>query len=292
MTEVNGIAAEFGESAVGTVLIMNGTLARRIAANAVLAFAVWTGAYTITLDAAESGLSQVQDQSALIRVLIVTGMDHPAHDWRQTTPALKEELAKDVRMNVQVLDDPYRLETAGLSRFDVVFLHFNNWEKPDPSAKAKENLRNFVAQGGGLFLLHFACGAFPEWPEFPALAGKVWDRKNTHDPRGPFRVTLTNVEHPVTHGMDSFETDDELYTCLTGEKPVEVLVTARSKVTKKDHPMGFVHTYGRGRVFHTPLGHDARAIHHAGAAELIRRGCAWAAGRSPTPARDQSLKAP
>lgn len=42
--------------------------------------------------------------------------------------------------------------------------------------------------------------------------------------------------------------------------------------------MAFVLDYGKGRVFHTPLGHDARAIRIPGTAELIRRGTAWAAG--------------
>lgn len=218
-----------------------------------------------------------------IRVLIVTGMDHPAHDWRRTTPALKEVLAKDGRVRVEVLEDPDRLESHDLSNLQVVFLHFCNWERPDPNDRAKENLRNFVHQGGGLFLLHFASGAFPGWPEFPALAGKVWDRKNTHDPRGPFRVTLVNTNHPIVRRLESFETDDELYTCLTGVQPVEVLATAQSRVSKQHHPMAFVHRYGKGRVFHTPLGHDDRAIRSAGTAELIRRGCAWAAGKDAVP---------
>ena len=219
-----------------------------------------------------------------IRVLIVTGMDIPAHEWQKTTPAIKAELEKDPRMRVEVLNDPYRLETTDLSKHDVVFLHFNNWEKPDPSDKSKADLKKFVEQGGGLFVLHFASGAFSNWTEFPALAGKIWDRKNTHDPRGPFQVRIVNADHPITQGLTGFDTDDELYTGLTGPKPVELLATAKSKVTQTDQPMAFVHVVGKGRVFHTPLGHDVRAIQMPGTAELIRRGCAWAAGRDPLPA--------
>ncbi|MEW6301932.1 MAG: ThuA domain-containing protein [Verrucomicrobiota bacterium] len=168
-----------------------------------------------------------------------------------------------------------------MSSQDVVFLHFNNWQKPDPGPKAQENLRGFVERGGGLAVLHFACGAFSNWTAYPKLAGKVWDRKNTHDPRGPFTVRITNHEHPVTRGLKDFDTDDELYTCLTGDQPVELLAVARSKVKGSDQPMAFTHTCGKGRVFHTPLGHDARAIHSPGTAELIRRGVAWAAGLTP-----------
>jgi len=74
-----------------------------------------------------------------------------------------------------------------------------------------------------------------------------------------------------------------LYTCLTGDRPVDMLATSRSKVDGKDYPMAFVFNYGRGRVFHSALGHDIKAIRNQGAAELFRRGCAWAAGMSPAP---------
>ena len=130
-------------------------------------------------------------------------------------------------------------------------------------------------------LFHFACGAFEDWPEFADLAGKVWDRKTTHDPRGPFQVEIVQKNHPITRGMANFKADDELYYCLTGQRPVEVLATARSKVLKKDCPMAFVFTYGKGRVFHTPLGHDVRAIEMPGVVTLMQRGCLWAAGREP-----------
>lgn len=210
-------------------------------------------------------------------------MDIPAHDWMKSTEALKEELAKDSRMKVEVLKDAYKLDSIELAQYNVVFLNFNNWEKPDLNKKAEENLKQYVAKGGGLVVMHFASGAFGNWSEFPKLAGKVWDRKNTHDPRGPFQVEMVDTLHPITKGLESFETDDELYICLTGNQPVELLAKARSKITKQYHPMAFVLTYDKGRVFHTTLGHDARAIHIANTAELIRRGVAWAARRSVDP---------
>jgi type 1 glutamine amidotransferase len=242
-------------------------------------------------------------------VLIVTGIDYPGHHWWETTPALEEELGRDPRMRVAVLQDPYKLDVTDLGGYDVLLLHFMNWEKPDPNDKAKQNLRRFVERGGGLVIIHFACGAFQGWPEYAALAGRVYDRTNTHDARGPFTVNLVNTNHPLTRGMQpAFDTDDELYTCLMGDKPIELLATARSKITWRDHPMGFVHHYGTGRVFLTPLGHDVKALRAAGTAELIRRATAWTAGREPValhasarplgvdpqsgekPHRDQSLR--
>ena len=234
--------------------------------------------------------SSVAEKSQTVDVLIVTGIDHPAHKWRQTAPVLAEVLGRDPRMQVRVVEDPHFLDSSALHRYDVVVLHFMNWQKPSPTDKARANLREFVDGGKGLFLVHFACGAFQDWPEFRKLAGRVWDPKaRGHDPRGPFRVNITNAEHPVTQGMQSFETDDELYTCVTGNRPIEVLATARSKVDGKKYPMAFVLNYGKGRVFHCLLGHDVKAIRKAAVSELFRRGCAWAAGLVVVPeSREQT----
>ncbi len=215
-------------------------------------------------------------------VLIITGIDHPAHNWRQTAPVLAEMLRKDTRLEVRVAEDPHFLDSSALHRYDVVVLHFMNWQQPAPGPKARANLRKFVQDGKGLFVVHFGCGAFQDWREFRKLAGRVWDPKaRAHDPGGPFRVNITGVPHPITKGLKSFETEDELYTCLTGDRPVDMLATARSKVDGKMYPMAFTFNYGKGRVFHSALGHDVKAISNPGAAELFRRGCAWAAGLTP-----------
>lgn len=224
------------------------------------------------------------EKQQTVHVLLVTGIDHPAHKWWQTAPALAEVLQKDQRLRVRVVEDPHFLDSSALSRYRAVVLHFMNWEQPTPGAKARANLQRFVQDGKGLFILHFGCGAFRDWPEFRNLAGRVWDpKKRAHDPHGKFRVNITNTNHPVTRGMQSFETEDELYTCLAGDRPIELLATARSKVDGKEYPMAFVFDYGKGRVFHSALGHDVKAIRNSSVAELFRRGCAWAAGLKVVP---------
>jgi type 1 glutamine amidotransferase len=75
-----------------------------------------------------------------------------------------------------------------------------------------------------------------------------------------FTVDIVDPDHPVTRGLAAFETDDELYTCLAGNRPVRVIASAKSKVDGRDYPMAFVFDYGQGRVFHTVLGHDLKAI--------------------------------
>lgn len=218
-----------------------------------------------------------------LQVLLLTGADHPAHAWRQTTPVIVTALHQDPRVEVRVVEDAHFLDSTALARYHVVVLHYMNWRTPAPGAAAQANLQRFVEAGGGLVLVHFACGAWQEWPTFAGLAGRVWDpQRRAHDPRGAFRVEIASSDHPITRGLASFDTDDELYTCLAGDSPIEVLATAKSKVDRQVYPMAFVLRVGKGRVFHSTLGHDVKALNPS-TLELFRRGVAWTAGQSPTP---------
>ncbi len=233
----------------------------------------------------DDGFSEGDKQVSPKKVIIVTGQDYPGHQWKLTSPVLAKAIGEDSRLRVDVVEKPAFLASSELKKYDVVVLHFMDWEQPDPGERARANLKALVEGGGGLVLVHFACGAFQEWPEFRNLAGRAWDPKlRGHDPHGKFTVKIVNKEHPITRGLKPFETVDELYTCLAGDRPIELLATARSKVDGKDYPMAFVFSYGKGRVFHSPLGHDVKALDNPNVAALFRRGCAWAAGLSPLPA--------
>jgi len=239
--------------------------------------------YLLLVFAAFAGfVVQGQTEKKEARILIVTGNDYPGHEWKKTTPALTNLLSKDPRLKVDVLYDPNKLGEVDLKQFDAVILHFMNWETTSPPAQARANLEQFVKNGKGLMLIHFACGAWQDWKEFRQIAGRVWNPKfRPHDPRGVFLVEITDREHPITHALKDFQTDDELYTCLDGERPIHIIAKARSKVDNKDYPIAFVFEYGRGRVFHTVLGHDVKAITNSVVPELFRRGCDWVAGLNP-----------
>lgn len=214
-----------------------------------------------------------------VRVLVITGVDHPAHHWQSSAPALRQVLEKDRGISVRIIEDPEILGSNLVFDYDVLVVHFKNFARLKRQAEAQKNLAGFVERGGGLVVLHFGCGAFEDWPEYANLAGRVWDQKNSHDPRGPFTVRVVDRNHPITRNLGDFETDDELYICLKGDRPIDLLATARSKVTRRDHPMAFAFDYGKGKVFHTTLGHDARAMQTPAFGELVRRGTLWTAGR-------------
>ena len=191
----------------------------------------------------------------------------------------KKLLEKDTRSEVVVTEDPHQLESDKIHEYDVIVLHFQDHQVPAPGEKARENFKKFVNNGGGVVVVHFACGAWQDWPEFVQIAGRVWNPKlRGHDPRGAFTVEIKDADHPALKGMKSFETFDELYTCLDGKTEIKILAESKSKVDKKMYPMAFVLNYGKGRIFHSPLGHDVKAFEAEAVGELFRRGVAWSAG--------------
>lgn len=218
------------------------------------------------------------------RILVLTGNEYPGHKWQETAPLIASFLEIDRRLTAEVNADPQFLASSKLHQYDAIVLNYLNWESPDPGEEARQNLKKFIANGKGLVIVHNACAAFGDWPEFKQIAGRAWNpnRLRGHDPYGPFRVKITGADHPITKGMSAFETTDELYTCLlTSGPPIEVLATAASLVDGKDYPMALAHHYGKGRVFLCVLGHDVKALSTEAVQDLYRRGTAWAADLPP-----------
>ncbi|HVR76150.1 MAG TPA: ThuA domain-containing protein, partial [Planctomycetota bacterium] len=253
---------------------------RRLVLNAI----VWSAGVEVPQGGVQS---EVEDP---IRALILTGYNHPAHEWRSVTAALLGVLEQDPRAVVEVTEEPEDLAAPRLQTYGLLVLNYSNWDRPGLSAAAKEGLLEYLAGGGGLAVIHFANGAFnhtlpakdSDWEEYRTrIVRRVWmhgDGGSGHDAFAPFRVVITSLLHPITRGLQPFDTEDELYFEQKGDLPIEPLATARSKVTGRDEPMAWAYEHGKARVFQTVLGHSDVSVRRAGA--LIRRGSVWAAGRS------------
>lgn len=273
-------------AAVGVVTTRSGGKEKPMRCNRIPGCGIWLLTLLATCLLAKP-LCRAAVSDPVVRVLIVTGED-PAHDWRQTTPVLQSLLQEDSRLKVEVLSDLTKLKDIDLKPYSSVVLHFKNRTAAVPGRVAFEHLRQYVHDGGGLVIVHFACGAFGEFKqEYLELAGRVWvgytlpPGRRQHDPRGQFDVRIADQHHPITNGLTDFRADDELYTCLEGDRKVVLLAEARSPVDDKPYPMALAYKYGEGRAFLCTLGHDVRALQADGVGELYRRGCAWSAGLDP-----------
>ena len=234
-----------------------------------------------------------------INVLLFAGNDaHKWHNWEQTTPAIKSLLERDSRIRVEVSNDIEDLSRKQLQNYNVILQNYVNWHDPRALSDAsKKAFTNFLSNGGGLVLVHFANGAFhfslPEaggsdWPEYRRMVRRVWNHQpagampaSSHDSFAPFTVEM-GASSPLTAGLKGFGVSDELYFNQQGDEPIEALITARSKITKRDEPLAWVYPYGNGRVFQTLLGHSARTYDVFEAREMLRRAVAWTAQRKIT----------
>lgn len=244
-------------------------------------------AWTARVEAPQDGVQS--EPAERIKALIVTGHNHPAHDWRATTAALILALEQDPRMVVHVTENPEDLASEKVRQYDVLVLNYNNWDRPGLSENAKRGLLSYLNQGGALAAIHFANGAFnstlpnaaSDWPEFRTnIVRRAWmagEGRSGHDRYGSFRVEIVDPSHPITAGLESFETIDELYYRQEGPLPIEPLLAAQSRDTGRMEPMAWAYHHGRARVFQTVLGHADESIRKAAA--LMRRGTVWAAGR-------------
>jgi len=223
--------------------------------------------------------ASAERRPAKIRALLITGDDVSAHPWREMSETTRAALVASEKFDVRVCEDPLILESeTALEAYDVIVFLIYSRRRPVLPGQAQENLLNFVKGGKGFFVQHLATASFPKWEEFGKLCGRKWVMGTSgHGPRGVFEAKVVDRQHPITAGMDNFETDDELYAKLQGTGKIHVLVEADSDWSKKTEPLVFTLNYGKGRTVHNAFGHDRKALMNPNVQRIIVRGVEWAA---------------
>jgi uncharacterized protein len=249
-----------------------------------------------------------------IAVMLLDGESGgPYHKWALTTPVLKKELEDTGLFKVDVVTAP--AATGELTEFKPAFKDYRvvvmNYDAPDERwpADLKTAFEQYVSNGGGLVIVHAADNAFPGWQAFNEMigvggwrgrtekAGPFWYVENgktvpdekpgnagSHGARVPFAVTIRDASHPITRGLPPvwMHQGDELYARLRGPgRNMTILATAHSDPANggsgHDEPMLMVLSHGKGRIFHTMMGHDINALSCVGFITTFQRGTEWAA---------------
>jgi uncharacterized protein len=252
-----------------------------------------------------SGSSAAADP---LRALIVDGQNNHAI-WPTTTRMMKAYLEESQRFSVDVATAaPQGSDPNFKPRFSdyaVVISNFGHGAAPWP-AETQAAFESFVKNGGGFVVIHAANNSFPEWPAYNEMIGLGgWGGRNedsgpyvytnsqgdvirdtspgkggNHGAQLEFPIIVRDPEHPITKGMPTewMHAKDELYDQLRGPaRSMQILATAESQITGRHEPMLFTIRYGKGRVFHTPMGHAEYSLECVGMITTLQRGTEWAA---------------
>ena len=250
--------------------------------------------------------------AASLKALIVDGQNN--HKWAATTPVLREMMEKCGRFSVDVATCPPRgKDMSGylpeFAKYDVVVV--NNGNNADSwSQEAEQAFERFVENGGGVVSYHAADNAWADWQawnEMIAIGG--WGGRNekagrylymdkqgnvvrdnspgkcgNHGKQTEFEITVRDNEHPIMRGLPPtfMHGPDELYSFLRGPgQNVQILATAHSAKSNRgrgyEEPILMTITYGKGRVFHTVIGHAVSQIKRGSFVTTFLRGAEWAA---------------
>lgn len=245
-----------------------------------------------------------------LKALIVDGQNNHGV-WPKTTQMMKQYLEESGLFQVDIAttapngtDENYKPE---FSTYNVVISNYNGAPWPQETQAA---FVEYVKNGGGFVVVHAADNAFGDWKEYNEMIGLGgWGGRNEksgpyvfyndegkivkddspgggghHGSQHPFEIVVRDGDHPITKGMPSswMHEKDELYDFLRGPATsMHILATAFASKDQggsgRHEPMLMTIEYGKGRIFHTPMGHGDYSQECVGFITSLLRGAEWAA---------------
>ena len=186
-----------------------------------------------------------------------------------------------------------------LANVDAIF--FLGHREIDLNARQKADLLSFVRdEGKGFVAAHTGTTAFMSWPEFADMIGGQYDDH-------PWGVTTAPVitEDPTfpatAHFPASFIFTDEFYQtkAFSRDKSRVLLRLDMSKlpanpnvrITNGDFPLAWAKMYGKGRVFYSSLGHDAKTWDNPDVYRMYFEAIKWALGMTNADIAPRTLAA-
>jgi uncharacterized protein len=214
------------------------------------------------------GAGALPDAARPLKVLFLGDQGHhrPADRAAQITPVLAGR-----GIQVTYTEKLADLNRDTLAQYDALLIYANINDITPSQEKA---LLEYVEAGGGFVPLHCASYCFLNSPTYIALVGAQFQRHGT----GEFDTSVVDPSHPIMKGIEPFRTWDETYVHHKHNDKDRHLLQTRTE-GKSEEPWTWVRTQGKGRVFYTAYGHDARTWQSPGFHDLVERGIRWASAK-------------
>ena len=173
-----------------------------------------------------------------------------------------------------------------LNNVDAIF--FLGHREIELNADQRKDLLAFVHDDGKGFVgAHTATTAFASWPEFADMIGGKYDDHPWNTTTAPV-ITEDPAFPAMKHLPPVFPFVDEFYQTaeFSREKSRVLLRLDMSKlpgnanvhVKDGDFPLAWAKMYGKGRVFYSALGHDAKTWDNPDVYHMYFEAIKWALG--------------
>ena len=213
------------------------------------------------------------------RVLIFTKTAGFRHESIPVAVQTLQRLASEAGMVADHSEDAGLFTAEGLSRYRVIVFASTTGEVLD--ADQQRAMEGYIRHGGGFVGVHAAADTGYQWPWYGRLVGAYF---LSHPPG--LQSSRVQPERDGTPAGSAWPVHDELYNYRGNPRgQVEVLATIDESLYQggtmgADHPIAWCHRYDGGRAWYTGLGHDAAIYGQPEFLAQLRRGLAYAAGRS------------
>lgn len=202
---------------------------------------------------------------------------HTAIPWGVEALRIMGELTG--AYSVLVCDDRSVFQSEYLGQFDAICFN-NTCGSPFHEQKLRQNLVDFVHNGGGFVGIHCSAHTFVDWPPYGEMHGGYSLSHPWVDEM--VTVKMEEPDHPcVSCFGQSLEIVDEIYELMAepySRENVRVLASLDTEKTDMSKPditrtdgdfaLCWVRQYGEGRVFWSGFGHyenlywDPRMLEH------------------------------
>ncbi|MBT4099588.1 MAG: ThuA domain-containing protein [Gemmatimonadetes bacterium] len=243
------------------------------------------------------------------RAFALVGDRYHNADYIRT--ALGKSLVRDLGLHIDFSDEVTRLSADTMASYELLIIFRDGMLWPDgyglkahyPGCDAETEpvsvppvpamtprtvpwitpeqgraVRAFVDEGGAALFYHNTTYISPDNEDFRHVQGSV---TQGHPAVRPYRVEITNKDHPITRDVSDFVVTDEQHFMVYDKDPGHVLAESVNDDGHTFKDLGtrcqaaWAYDYGKGRVAYLAPGHTVPALWNPEYEKLQRNAVRW-----------------